>query len=484
MIELATVMLTLGAVMYYTLDFDISTIVFVGFLIFVFFGLSFRSRVSFYFGLIMAGMLILGALSIWRVDSEIPNELFGSRAFTANVVSVDKRLDRTLVVVRDDDFQKKIQLSILGNVDYLPRDKISIRGHVSKPKDFVTDNGRIFGYISYLGSKGIVGVVSNANTVLVEKGNFSPTRLATIIRYKVAEILAKNISFPFDGVIAGMIVGYQGGLPQNIQEIFRNTGVLHVLVLSGYNIALLAGFLALLLRKISFKLRSVVTMGAIILLVLISGAGVASVRAGIMGSITLLAGLAVRTYQPMRALFLAYILFFFLSPQTIFVDPGFHLSFLATLFMVAVLPKVEKIFSFVPSTKYINTREIVMLAVSIPFFMLPYIMYFSGNFPIVSPLANILMAIVTPIIMSVGILIILISWITPLSFIVGYTTSAFGKLIILLLDTSSRMPMWNTPTLSWWGVLTIYLGILFILFRPEIKNYFLQMKKMLRPQTN
>lgn len=477
MIEIGVVVLTIGALLY-RIGVSMGVIAIVAVTITVIISIWTRTRTGMIAGLVCGAVLILGALTLWRVDMPISPSVYGNRAFDAYVVSVDRRLDRTIVIVREG--KHRFQTSVMGASSILPGDYVTVRGSVVEAEDFTTDTGRVFGYRAYLASRGIVAMVQNPTVVLVEKGTLSLPRIATVIRYGVADIFARYVQFPFDGVMAGMLVGYQGGLPSYTQDLFRNTGVLHVLVLSGYNITLLAGFLAILLRHLPFRLRTGITLGAIILLVLVSGAGVAAIRAGIMGSIAVLAGLSLRTYQPLRALVLAYLFFFFISPTSIFVDPGFHLSFLATLFMVLVLPKVERLFYFIPKTKHIDVRELLMLAFLVPMFMLPYLMYFSGMFPLVSPVANILLALATPIVMVGGIIIVLISWIPFLGSIIGTIVSWGGSALLRALHFGEQLPIWQTPALPWWGVTSIYASILFVLFRIEISAHLSQLYRMLR----
>ncbi len=482
MIEIGALVLSIGALLYRTMEFQLFDIGMIAAGIVIVSYIWTRSLKGMFAGLLLGGVLMLGALALWRVDTPVPKTVFGKRAFDARVVSVDRRLERTLIVVREE--KHKLQLSLSGSVPYLPGDHVTVRGSVVLPEDFATDTGRIFEYKAYLASKGIVAMIDNPTVVLVEEGKWSFARTATIIRYGVADIFARHVRFPFDGVISGMLVGYQGGLPASVQHLFRDTGVLHVLVLSGYNITLLAGFLAILLRGLPFRLHNGITIGAIILLVLVSGAGVAAVRAGIMGSTAVLAGLSLRTYQPLRALCIAYLFFFFVSPTSVFVDPGFHLSFLATLFMVLVLPKVEQVFSFIPTTRHVDVRELLMLAFTVPVFMLPYLMYFSGTFPVVSPLANILLALATPIIMVMGIIVLALSWTGPIVGMLGTVISWGGSGLLWLLELCAKLPIWQTPELPWWGVAGIYGLLLFVLFRQEINSYLVQLRSVLRLQSN
>ncbi len=483
MIELVAIAITLGAVLYHSCGFGIAEIGIVGGALTVLTFMIIRSRRGVLLGLLLAGACMLGGIAVWNADAPVPTELYGKRAFEAKVISVNRQLEKTSIIVKDKEFGERIQVGTTEK-GLLPGDSITVRADVEPPEDFVTQTGRLFGYTDYLKSKGISGLAKNAIVVVVKDGGFSLARIATIIRFKIADIFADRIVFPFDGVLAGMIVGYQGGIPSSIQDLFKNTGVLHVLVLSGYNITMLAGFLAILLKGLPMKVRIGITITLIVLLVLISGSGVASVRAGIMGSIALVGSLSLRTYQPMRALVLSYLLFFFISPGTIFADPGFHLSFLATMFMILVLPKVELLFRFIPKTNHIDLRELIMLALSAPIFMLPYTMYFSGNFPLASPVANIVMAVVTPVLSIVGILLIALCWLGPVAAFIGTTISWIGVLILRSLEWSSHMPMWNTPFLaSGWTVL-FYAALVFLLFKKEIILYLVQLRSSFQRQTS
>lgn len=484
MLELAALMITIGALLYRTGGLEIISIGYIGLAIGMMVILLLRSRQGVILGLLAACLVILGAVAVWRVDAPLPESIFGSRAFDARVLSVDRRLEKTNIVVVDTEYDKKLQLTIRDRSTLLPGDNVTVRGEVKRPEDFTTDTGRVFEYEAFLASKGIVGLVANPIVGPVTSRDFSLTRIPTIIRYSVANIFSRYISFPFDGVLAGMIVGYQGGLPTSIQDLFRDTGVLHVLVLSGYNITLLAGFLAVLLKRLPFRVRNIVTIIAIILIVLVSGAGVASVRAGIMGGVAVLAGLSIRQYQPARALTVAFLIFFFTSPTTIFVDPGFHLSFLATLFMILVLPKVETLFAWIPQTKHVDLRELLMLALSAPIFMLPYMMYFSGNFPLSAPIANILFALVTPIIMIVGILLVALAWVTPLASLIGVLVSGLGSFVLWFLRWCDTIYIWQTPPLAWWGVTGIYIGVLALLFKNELTLFVWQQYRALRQRPN
>ncbi len=482
MLVLFCISLILGATLYSILHVSLLTIGIISVLWGIFFILLFRNKRVFILGLALGITVMLGALRFWMIPNhEIP---LGNQAFTGIIKNVDERLDKTLLKVRVDNTDTNIQVTLREKQKLLPGDKVSVRGKVELPEDFLIETGRTFDYDQYLASKGVDAVIGFGQVVKLEDGKFSFGRESTIIRFWIASVLGSYISFPVDGIVAGMLVGFQGGIPKYLSDIFRYTGTLHTLVLSGFNITVLAGFLGLLFRRLPYRIKTILIGLGIVSLVIISGAGVAAVRAGIMGSIALVAGMSLQNYNVFRALLLSFLFFFFTSPQTIFVDPGFHLSFLATVFIVLLLPILNEKLTWLPIYKKLNLRELLILACGLPLFMLPYTMYFSGLFPLVSPLANIFLVPIIPILMLGGLFVVVLSFLPFLATFVGTITSFIGMVTIKVLTFLNTLPQWQTPGISGWGV-TIFYGVLFIwIFRKNIMRYFVQLQKAFQPQTS
>ncbi len=481
MLILFCISLILGATLFFSFGFSILEVSIVSVLWGTLFCFVLKNKRAVILGLALGVTVLLGAIRVWMIPVVEPP--LGNQAFVGVIKSVDERLDKTLLKVRIKDTNTNIQVTIREKQNLLPGDTVSVRGKVELPEDFVTDTGRIFDYDSYLSSRGVDAVVGFAQVVRIKQANFSINKLATQIRNFIAETLAENINFPVDGIVAGMLVGFQGAIPKYLSDIFRETGTLHTLVLSGYNITVLAGFLGLLFRKLPFKIKTVLIGLGIGTLVLISGAGVAATRAGIMGSIALVSGVTLQSYNVLRALFVSLLFFFFLSPETIFVDPGFHLSFLATLFIVTILPILKERFTFIPNSKF-NLRELIILAVGLPIFMLPYMMYFSGLFPLVSPIANIFLAPIIPVLMLGGVAVVSLSFVPFVSSAIGFIVSFIGDIAIRVLTFFASFPQWQTPTLPPWCVVLFYFILFVTIFRKEIVIYFAHLRNIFQRQSN
>lgn len=482
MIEAIALSITLGAIVFYkTQNLLILSILSLAILIAGIF--YYKTKRGAIMSALIALSIVFGGLCVWNALP--PDVELGKQKLHGTVTDVDTRLEKTNINIQTDN-GNTIRLQMRGGSDLLPGDTLSATGELKSPEDFVTNTGRVFDYDGYLLARGVVGIMRDPtiSDVQVYEG-FSITRSATRARLGIADTFSEYVSFPFDGALSGMVVGYQGGLTSYMQDLFKNTGTLHALVLSGYNITLLIAIFAVLLLPLPFKLRVLITGTAVVALVFISGAGVSAVRAGIMGSIGLLGLFSARTYSAWRALIIAYLVLFFISPFAAFADPGFQLSFLASFFMIAILPKVLEMISFIPEKKFhLPIREMAALGFILPIFMLPYTMYFSGLVPLSSPFANIVVAIAVPIITILGLILLCISWLAPLASILGVFISFLGNTLLAILTLLLKIPVLVVSEFSGFFVLGVYTAFCIFFFKKDISLLWLQLQNTAQRQTS
>jgi hypothetical protein len=117
----------------------------------------------------------------------------------------------------------------------------------------------------------------------------------------------------------------------------------------------------------------------------------------------------------------------------------------------------------------IDIRELVTLAVAMPLFVLPYTMYFSGLAPLAAIPANILLAIVTPLITILAGSLVAVSFAAPIASLLGLLTSVIVNATVSFLHLCSHLPLWNTPTLSGWRVAAIYAVVSLVLMKDELR---------------
>jgi competence protein ComEC len=141
-------------------------------------------------------------------------------------------------------------------------------------------------------------------------------------------------------IAAALITGERGGVSQEVTEAMRDSGLAHILSISGLHMAIMAGtvfwlaraLLALVpglaLRYPIKKWAAAVALGAACFYLALSGAAVPTVRFWIMMSIVLIAVMLDRPALTMGNVALAALVILLVAPESLF-DPSFEMSFAA-----------------------------------------------------------------------------------------------------------------------------------------------------------
>jgi competence protein ComEC len=147
-----------------------------------------------------------------------------------------------------------------------------------------------------------------------------------------------------------------------------------------------------------------ITFGAIgiIFFAIMVGGTATVVRASIMAFLVMLARVTGRTYDITRALFLTGFVMMLHNPKIVVFDSSFQLSFMATLALVYVSPRLSERLRLVP-TKF-HLRELFASTVATQLFVLPLILYMGGNLSLVALPVNLLVLLAIPATMFAGFL--------------------------------------------------------------------------------
>ncbi|MFD0987242.1 ComEC/Rec2 family competence protein [Methyloligella solikamskensis] len=149
------------------------------------------------------------------------------------------------------------------------------------------------------------------------------------------------------GLAKALITGDRGGVSDEVQQAMRDSGLAHILSISGLHMMLMAGtvfwavrallaFLpAIALRFPIKKWAAVAALAAALFYLAISGAALPTIRAWIMMSIVLLAVILDRPAITMRNVALAALAILIVAPESVF-DPSFEMSFAAVIALVAM----------------------------------------------------------------------------------------------------------------------------------------------------
>lgn len=333
-------------------------------------------------------------------------------------------------------------------------DRISVAGTLKKPWE---GEGN-FNYPMYLAKDGVFYEIKNAEAELLQKeaGGNSIKRFLFSIKNKFLKNIQISLSEPGASLIGGILLGIKGSLGENFTDALRAAGVIHIIVLSGFNITIVASSMMWLFSYF-FSKRIALTAAsmAIVLFAIMVGAGATVVRASGMALLVLLARFLNRRSSIINLLLITGIIMSAINPLIVAFDVSFQLSFLATLGLILLSPVFEKMFSFI--TQKIGLREIVSATVATQLFVFPILLYNGGQFSLVSLPANILILPFIPLVMFLGFLTGLFGFLgTALSFPFSFLTSLFLSYMIVVVNFFASFPMFSF-TLTAGGLFLLYI---------------------------
>lgn len=358
--------------------------------------------------------------------------------------------------------------------NYKYGDEIKVTGKLQKPENFETDQGKLFDYVNYLRKDGILYVMIYPEIKVVSHGHGNSVKRALFsVKGKFLEKINFAIASPENLLMGGLILGERAAFSDELRQNFVDTGTIHIIALSGYNVTIVAEWFMKLLAFLPRNFAFGAGIFAIFLFVLMTGANSTAVRAGIMATLALIARATGRNYDVARALTLAAIFMILFNPFILVYDVSFELSFLATVAIIFYAPRIEKYFSWV--TKKFGLREIFSMTTAAYIFVFPFILYKMGNFSLVALPANVLVLPFIPITMAAG-------FVTGLAGLIWHGFAVpFGFISYLLLHyelkvinflASFPLAAFSVPFFPLTLTILIYTGFTYMLFGRNIKNFF------------
>jgi len=232
-----------------------------------------------------------------------------------------------------------------------------------------------------------------------------------LFKNRLEVIIEQLLPEPQSSLLAGILLGSKRQMPAEFFQNLRNTGTLHIVVASGYNITVVAGFLlAGLVWLVNRRWALILAGFGIIAYTLMAGAEPPVVRAAIMGGLTYLAQFLGRQKDAAASLFFAAAIMLLASPLILF-DLGFQLSFLATAGILFIYPLIRgRIFRLPLGGDELKVTLAAQIAT------LPVLLASFGRVSALSPFINALVLPLVPLIMGLGAVMVAVGWlIMPLA---------------------------------------------------------------------
>ncbi len=166
------------------------------------------------------------------------------------------------------------------------------------------------------------------------------------LRQEIGERIRAAVPGETGAIAVSLITGERGAITERTNAAYRDSGLVHILSISGLHMAIMAGFVYGAIRSLfaavpSIALRyatktwaAVAALAGAAAYLLISGGSIPTVRAFLMIAIMFVAVMLDRQALAMRNVAIAALVVLLLMPESL-LDPGFQMSFAAVVSLIA-----------------------------------------------------------------------------------------------------------------------------------------------------
>lgn len=300
------------------------------------------------------------------------------------------------IVMETDDTKEQYQYGVACYLKeqsfYAIGQMIKISGEFYKPK--VATNAGEFNQYIYYRARGVDWLISEPDIYSVQGEqvtfcskyiNQAKTWLMEL-RNSISQVYEKLLDNHSCGLVTAMVLGDKSGIADETKRLYQKNNISHLLAISGLHVGLLSGLFYKLLRKIGFSyvLSGMVGMVVTFSYGYMTGNADATLRAAIMLSVSMIAGMLGRTYDMLTAMSVSVLVLCSGNIWKLY-DGGFLFSYGAVLGIGGIYPLLHQLF---PVKKKIG--KTVLLNISITVVTFPIALHFYGTYSPYSIFVNML----------------------------------------------------------------------------------------------
>ncbi|MEK9969622.1 MAG: ComEC/Rec2 family competence protein, partial [Ferrovibrio sp.] len=259
--------------------------------------------------------------------------------------------------LEEADVPKRIRITLRRDGELIwPGERLRVRAMLLPPPEPAMPGAFDFARYAWYRQIGAVGYAISTAELMPADDTESWREAATLALSTIRQDWTRRIAAQTDGaggaIAAALMTGVRGPIPDSVDAAFRDSGLAHILSISGLHLTLVAGLLFFLVRALlalhpylalHFPIKKWAALAALLGAVaytLVSGAALPTLRALAMIALGLLAVMLDRRAITLRAVAWAALLLLVLWPDSL-LDPGFQMSFAAVTALVAAFEQLS-----------------------------------------------------------------------------------------------------------------------------------------------
>ena len=343
-----------------------------------------------------------------------------------------------------------------------------------------------FDYRDYLAHHDIYKifyVTGYENVKIISRGNLN--FLDQKIIFPCKEFALDNIDRYYghdeSSYLKGLVTGEKGDLSPEIKKAFVDAGVMHLIAVSGLNVAYIIISLTLVLSlvRLNLKYRTVITIIVLIFYCVFTGSSPSIVRATIMGILILIASVCERRISFYNVIGTSAMIILIYNSKQLF-DTGFILSYSAVISMVFIYNLFEKIFIIKISEWNLKGKKFAQ-NVSVLFFTtlaaqigtIPLTAEYFGKVSVISLLANVIAVPLANLSLATGFFQIITGVLSDyFSSVIAEANNVllYFQLIFIKWCSSVKYASVNVSGFSSAGIFIYYFSVILILTFRNIRD--------------
>lgn len=239
---------------------------------------------------------------------------------------------------------KKVRITLKGKRARLwPGDVIRVKAKLSPISDASLPGEFDFRRHAYFQAIGATGFALSAPEII---GNTSSWKLfLEKKREKITAFLLEQLPAPQGAIAAALITGDKASIPEDVREKFIDSGLAHILAISGLHLTIIAGVVFAIIRRglsllpslsLFYNTKKIAAVGTILITfcyLVLSGFGIPAQRAFMMITLVMGAILIDRMALSLRSVALAAFIILMITPESL-LSPSFQLSFAAVVGLI------------------------------------------------------------------------------------------------------------------------------------------------------
>jgi len=315
--------------------------------------------------------------------------------------------------------------------------RLAVKGTLSRPRN--QRNPGEFDYESALAENGIHGLIYVYKTgdVSILPGESSVLKnIPFELRKSIDGLITKYHNNSTTALLRGLLLADRSMIDYDIRTEFINSGVVHVLAVSGLHVGFVVLIFVVLFKRFNPYVRYGFTILGLLLFMVITNYPTSVVRATIMALVMIASPLTGRNYNSINSLSFAALIILLLNPSDLF-SPGFQLSFSAVLSIVLLYPpiasRIAKMKIKSSALRYILLFCAVSFAAQIG--TLPFTLFYFHKLSVIALIANFIVIPMIGMIVGLGIFTIFTGSILS---ILGMISGSANELLSFILFSIVR----------------------------------------------